>query len=280
MIFMKNNLKDIILIFLGVFCACFSLNSFLIPNSFIDGGVTGVSLLLKEVFEINLSILLMAINAPFIYLGYKQIGKTFAIKVFLSISLLALAVSFIKLPVITNDKLLIAVFGGVFLGSGIGLAIRGGSAIDGTEILAIYLSKKTRLTIGDIILIINIFIFLFASILLGIDNALYSMLTYISASKAVDFIVNGLEEYTGITIISEKSNLIRKVLVEKGYGVTIFKGKSGYSENETDIVFTVVTRLEISKIHSEIKEIDENVFLIESSINDTTGGLINKRKFH
>jgi uncharacterized membrane-anchored protein YitT (DUF2179 family) len=200
----------------------------LLPNQFIDGGAMGISLLISETTNVSLSILIVAVNLPFLILGYSQIGKEFAIKSIIAIILLAVVVHFIPYPLITSDKLLIAVFGGFFLGTGIGMAIRGGSVIDGTEVLAIYLSKKTGLTIGDIILIFNIIIFSFGAYVLSIEIALYAILTYLAASKTIDFIIEGIEEYTGITIISEKSEEIRLMITEKlGRGVTLYNGKGG-----------------------------------------------------
>ena len=275
--------RDFVFLTIGIFSAGFGLKGFLLPNSFIDGGAMGISLLISETTRIALSILIVAINFPFILLGYKQIGKQFAIKSILAIIGLALIVHFIPFPLITSDKLLIAVFGGFFLGVGIGMSIRGGAVIDGTEVLAIYLSKKTGLTIGDIILIFNIIIFSFGAYILSIEIALYAILTYIAASKTIDFVIEGIEEYTGITIISDKSEKIRVMIIEKlGRGVTIYSGKGGYrKEGDTpkpiDILYSVITRLEISNLKKEIDKIDSNAFIIMNSIKDTKGGMIKKR---
>ena len=185
--------KDIVLISIGLLSAGFGLEGFLLPNSFIDGGVTGISLLVAEITKYSLSVLIIIINIPFIILGYKQIGKTFAIKSIIAIVCLAIAITFINYPTITSDKLLVAVFGGFFLGAGIGFSMRGGAVLDGTEVLAIYLSKRTGLTIGDIILVFNIVIFSFAAYLLSIEIALYAILTYLAAAKTVDFVIQGVE---------------------------------------------------------------------------------------
>ncbi|MDC9722483.1 MAG: YitT family protein [Urechidicola sp.] len=275
--------RDSIFLTIGIFSAGFGLKGFLLPNSFIDGGAMGISLLISETTSIALSILIVAINFPFILLGYKQIGKQFAIKSILAIIGLALIVHFIPFPLITSDKLLIAVFGGFFLGVGIGMSIRGGAVIDGTEVLAIFLSKKTGLTIGDIILIFNIIIFSFGAYILSIEIALYAILTYIAASKTIDFVIEGIEEYTGITIISDKSEKIRVMIIEKlGRGVTIYSGKGGYRKEgddpkPIDILYSVITRLEISNLKKEIDKIDSNAFIIMNSIKDTKGGMIKKR---
>ncbi|MCF6271336.1 MAG: YitT family protein [Melioribacteraceae bacterium] len=255
----------------------------MLPNSFIDGGAMGISLLISEITSLPLSILVVAINLPFLILGYSQIGKQFAIKSIIAIIGLAFVIYLIPYPLITSDKLLIAVFGGFFLGAGIGMAIRGGSVIDGTEVLAIHLSKKTGLTIGDIILIFNIIIFSFGAYILSIEVALYAILTYLSASRTITFIIEGVEEYTGITIISDYSEEIRLIVTEKlGRGVTIYTGKGGFGKRgevlkSIDIVYTVITRLEIARLRTEVDKIDSNAFLIMNSIKDTKGGMIKKR---
>jgi len=268
---------------IGIISAGFGLEGFLIPNSFIDGGVTGISLLVLELTGYSLSILLIAINLPFIILGAFQISRQFALKSILAIIGLALAVHFIPYPLVTSDKLLIAVFGGFFLGAGIGLAMRGGAVLDGTEVLAIYVSRKTGMTIGDVILVFNILIFSFGAYILSVEIALYAILTYLAASKTVDFVIEGVEEYTGVTIISQKTNEIRKVIIEKlGRGVTIYNGKGGYAKEgdtlkDTEILFTVITRLEIAKLQSEINKIDSGAFIVMNSLKDTKGGMVKKR---
>lgn len=279
----KRLIVDMFMLALGVLSAGFGLRGFLLPNNFIDGGAVGISLLIAEVTAFSLPVLLIIINAPFIFLGYKMISRSFAIKTAFAIATLALAVAIIPYPQITQDKLLIAIFGGFFLGLGIGLAVRGGGVIDGTEVLAISLTRRIGLTVGDIILIINIIIFSIAAYILSVETALYSVLTYLAASKTVDFVIEGIEEYTGITIISVKSSEIRKMIVDDlGRGVTTFKGekgygKSGYKEGEMKIIYTVITRLEVSKINTEIEKIDPDAFVIMSSIKDTKGGMIKKR---
>ena len=276
-------LRDTAFILMGIVSAGFGLKGFLLPNSFIDGGAMGISLLISETSGISLSILIVAVNIPFLILGYSQIGKQFAIKSIAAIIGLALVVHFVPYPLITSDKLLIAVFGGFFLGAGIGMAIRGGSVIDGTEVVAIHLSKKTGLTIGDIVLIFNVVIFSFGAYILSIEVALYAMLTYLSASKTINFVLEGVEEYTGITIISNSSDEIRLMITEKlGRGVTIYSGKRGYGKrgdslSQIDIVYTVITRLEIAGLRREIDKIDPDAFITMNSIKDTKGGMIKKR---
>jgi uncharacterized membrane-anchored protein YitT (DUF2179 family) len=279
---MKRHLKDFILILSGIFSAAFGFKGFLLTNHFIDGGATGISLLVSILTPVPLYMLIIMINIPFIILGYKIIGKAFAIKTTLAIIGLALVVATVTFPNVTNDNLLVAVFGGFFLGAGIGLAVRGGAVIDGTEVLAIYLSRKFGTTIGDIIVVINVIIFSAAAYFLSIEIALYSMITYLAASKTLDFIIDGIEEYMGVTIISPKSEEIKKLIIENlGHGVTTYKGKSGYGKHgesgNVEIVYTVVTRLELNRLKSEIHNVDENAFVIISSVLDTKGGMVPKR---
>lgn len=281
----KHFLKDSLLILIGIVSAGFGLEGFLLPNSFIDGGVTGISLLITELTHAPLSLLIILINIPFIIIGFTQIGKAFAVKSILAIIGLALAITFIHYPIVTSDKLLVSVFGGIFLGAGVGFTIRGGGVLDGTEVLAIYLSKRTGLTIGDVILIFNIFIFSVAAYVLSIETALYSILTYLAASKMVDFIIEGVEEYTGVTIISAHSEKIRMMITQQlGRGVTIYNGKRGFGnhgENSNmDIVYSVITRLEIGKLQTEVDKIDPNAFMVMNAVKDTKGGMIKKRPLH
>lgn len=279
---LKHLLKESFFIVIGVFSAGFGLKGFLLPNKFIDGGATGISLLLENLTSISLGILLVLVNIPFIILGIKTLNLRFAIKSVLAITFLAFVVHFIDYPLITHDKLLIAVFGGFFLGLGIGMAIRGGSVIDGTEVLAIFLSRKLSMTIGDVLLVINIIIFSFGAYILSLETALYAILTYLAAAKTVDFVVDGVEEYIGVTIISEQHEDIRTMLIEKlRRACTIYAGKGGYGHRgksyDKDIIYTVVTRLELARLETEIEKIDKNAFMIMGVVKDLKGGMI-KRK--
>jgi len=285
-IHIRQQAVDAFLITMGMLSAGLGLKGFLLPNGFIDGGVTGISLLLSELTGVSLSILIIVINIPFIFLGYKNIDKIFAMKTLTAIIGLSICLLLIPYPIVTSDKLLVAVFGGLFLGAGIGLAMRGGGVIDGTEILAISFNKKSSMTTGDIILLINIIIFSFAAFFLSFERALYSILTYFTAAKTLDFIISGIEEHTGVTIISQQSEDIRKMITEDlGRGVTIYQGKQGYGTHghqlgNTEIVFTVVTRLEVSKLKAEIEKIDRNAFVLMHSIKDSKGGMIKKKPLH
>jgi uncharacterized membrane-anchored protein YitT (DUF2179 family) len=282
---LERTVKDGFLILLGVASAGFGLKGFLLPNKFLDGGVMGISLLTNVVTGINLPLLVVLINLPFVIIAYTQVSKNFAFKTLIAITLLALVLAWVDFPIVTSDKLLIAVFGGFFLGAGIGLSIRGGSVIDGTEVLAIYSSRKTTLTVGDFILILNIIIFSVAAYLITIETALYAILTYLVASKTVDFVVHGLEEYTSVMIVSEKSEEIKDAIINKlGRGVTLLKGKSGFGKKghrsfDVDIIYSVVTRLELQRLKTEITKIDPEAFVVENSVNDIKGGMIKKRPF-
>jgi len=284
MVFRKNIVIDFLLISFGILSAALGLKGFILPNNFIDGGVTGISLLVALLTNSSFPILIVLFNIPFVIMGYFQMGRNFAIKTICAIIALAFCLYIFDFDIMTNDKLLISVFGGFFLGLGIGLAVRGGCVIDGTEVLALYLSKKTPVTMGGVILSINVLIFSFAALLLGLEPALYSLLTYLAASRTVDFVVHGIEEYTGVTIISSRSEEIRRMITERmSRGVTVYKGKGGYrqkgeEEKEIDVVFTVVTNLEMPKLKSEIQKIDSKAFMVMNTVNDTRGGTIKRRR--
>ncbi len=276
-------LKDAVFILLGICSATVGLQGFLLPAHLVDGGATGISLLLRQMLPIPFAMLLIVVNAPFIAMALRIIGRGFAIKAGCAIIGLAIMVSVVHIPVITSDKLLIAVFGGCFLGAGIGLSMRGGGVLDGSEIMAIHLSRKTGWTIGDIILSANIVIFACSAYLLSIETAMYSILTYLSASKMVDFLIDGIEEYTGVTIISGQPDILRHALISVlGSGVTIYKGRRGFmhygdERDDLEILYTVITRLEIHKLNTILERIDPKAFVIMQSIRDTKGGVIRKR---
>jgi uncharacterized membrane-anchored protein YitT (DUF2179 family) len=286
--FIKNS-RDGILIILGVLSAGLGLKGFLLPNQFTDGGVTGIAILTSIKTGVPLSILIFVFNIPFLIIGYRQISKLFAIKTLIGIILLAICTAYVPYPVITQDKLLIAAFGGFFLGAGIGLCMRGGGVIDGTEVLALNISKKSVFSIGDVILSINLVIFSVAILILGYEKALYSILTYLVASKTIDFIIHGLEEYTGVTIVSVRSEEVRRAIIDvMKRGVTIYKGERGYGrhllnensdENKLDILYCVVTRLEVQKLKTIINTLDPHAFIVMQSINEIKGGMVKRRPF-
>lgn len=277
-------ISDIFFILIGVGFAAFGLEGLLLPNTFIDGGVTGICLLITESTGLSLPLLLLIVNIPFVLLAYRVVGRSFAIKSSAAIAGLAFALLLFDFPEITQDKLLVSVFGGFFLGTGIGLTMRGGSVLDGTEILAIFLSRRTSIKVSDWVILINVLIFGAAAYLLSIEQALYSMLTYFVASKALDFVIDGVEEYTGVLIVSANFSEIRQVLIEElGYGATMLNGQGGYKDAEetlgtTPVIYTVITRLEIRKLTLAVQHIDKRAFITMISVNDVYGGTMKRRK--
>jgi uncharacterized membrane-anchored protein YitT (DUF2179 family) len=282
----KNAVWSFVLMILGILSAGMGLKGFLLSSRFIDGGVTGISMLVADITGTPLSILIFVINMPFLFLGYKRLGISFAIKSAFAIAGLSLCLAFVHFPDVTHDKLLTAVFGGFFIGVGIGLAIKAGAVLDGTEIAALLVSKQTQLLkVSDVILLLNVVIFTAALFFLGVESALYSILTYLSASQMIEFILNGIEKYTGITVVSVKGEAIRKAVTKMGRGVTVYEGKSGYGKDghindARDIIFTVATRFEIPAIKREILSIDPTAFIVQHSVDDTTGGLIKRKGMH
>ncbi|GAB3326588.1 YitT family protein [Hymenobacter humi] len=283
----NSELQNAAFIIAGVVSAAFGLKAFLLSSHFIDGGVTGVSMLLAAALKLPLAVLILVINLPFVALGYRQMGRRFALRSAIGIGGLALVLALVPFPDVTPDPLLTAVFGGVFIGAGIGLAMRGGAVLDGTEIAALLVSRHlVLLKVSDIILILNLVIFSAAVFILGTESALYSMITYFAAARVMEFVLNGIEQYTGVTIVSEHSEAIRLAITTGlGRGVTLYQGKSGYGKRGDqlalrDIVFTVVTRLELPQLRAEVQRIDPQAFIIQYGIDDAQGGIIKKRPLH
>jgi uncharacterized membrane-anchored protein YitT (DUF2179 family) len=277
-----RELVNALFIVAGIFSAGMGLHGFLLSSRFIDGGVTGISMLASKVLGLPLPALIVVINLPFIALGYRQIGRAFAIRSALAIVGLAACLATVHFPDVTADKLLTAVFGGFFIGAGIGLSIRGGAVLDGTDIAALLISKRSHLfSVGDVILGLNVVIFLSAAFFLGVDSSLYSILTYMAASKTLEFLLHGIEEYTAITIISEQSTRIRQAITGNlGRGVTVYKGRGGVSNIDLDILFCVVTRLEIGKVMEIVKRLDPSAFVIVHPLADVSGGVLRKTVSH
>lgn len=283
----RENFHDSISVILGVIIAAFALNSFLVPNHFFDGGITGMSLLVHELYHFNLAVIIVLFNLPLIVISYYTVSKTFAIKTFLSVVFLGLCLWLIPSVNITHDKLIVAIFGGAFLGIGIGLVMRAGAALEGIEVLALYTLKRTSFTITEIILGINIIIFSIAAFKFGIETSLYSVLTYFAATRTIDYVVEGIQAYTGVTIISAKSEEIKHQLVNKlGRGITVYKGERGFLpgkfdvSTDCDIIYTVVTRLEMRKLKNLIYEIDSEAFVFANTIKETSGGIIKSHIKH
>lgn len=278
---------DTAYIVIGILFCGFALKGFLVPNKFFDGGVTGISLLIHELYHVNIAYIIIIANLPLIIMGAYQVSPKFALRTLAAVIGLGLCLLFVPYPEITYDKLLVSIFGGVFMGIGIGLAIRGGCALDGIEVLALYTGKRISFTISEIILGINIVIFLIAAVELGLPTALYSILTYYAASRTITFVIEGLEEYTGVTIISRESAIIKEELVMKlGRGITVYKGERGFLKESfevshpVDIVFTVVTRLEVRRLRNIVMAIDPTAFVFTSIIKEASGGVLKRRARH
>jgi uncharacterized membrane-anchored protein YitT (DUF2179 family) len=280
-------LSDILMTLLGVVTAAFALKGFLVPNNFFDGGITGISLLIHEIYHFNLAVVILIANFPLIIMSIYAINMRFAIKTLFCIIMLGVCLHYLPYPVITSDKLLVSIFGGFFLGLGIGFTMRAGCAVDGIEVLALYTWRKTSFTISEIIMALNIIIFSIAALKFGIPTALYSILTYFAASKTVDYVVEGIEAYTGVTIISANSELVKDRLVnELGRGITVYKGERGFlpgnfeAHSDCDIIFTVITRLELRKLKNVVQDVDPDAFVFASLIKETSGGVIKRRHIH
>jgi uncharacterized membrane-anchored protein YitT (DUF2179 family) len=274
----RREALNALLIVTGILSAGMGLKGFLFSSHFIDGGVTGISMLLSKVTPISLSIWLPVVNLPFVLLGYRHLGKAFAVRSALAIFGLAVAIATMHFPDVTTDSLLTAVFGGVFLGGGIGLAVRGGAVLDGTEIAALLIGKRSAvLKVGDVILAFNVVLFLVAMSVLGVEEALYSILTYVSAARTLDFILHGIEEFTAITVMSSTPQPIRAaILDEMGRGVTVYRARGGRSGDEREILYCVVTRLEIGRVMRIVESFDPTAFVVQHPLADVRGGVVHR----
>lgn len=282
-----NNFFEFIQIFIGIVLTSLGLKAFLLPNGFLDGGVTGIALLVRTQVEINLSYLLVVFSIPFLILGYYTVSKRIVLKSMVSILGVALFIHFENFQTITDDKLLISIFGGLLVGSGIGIAIRNGSVLDGSEILGIYLNDKFGVSIGKVIMFFNIILFGITAFVETTEIALYSILTYIVAAKVTDTVVEGFEDFIGITIVSKKNDLIKIAIIEElGAGLTVYKGRSGFGSQgiaeDFDIIHTIINRIDIKKMYRLVHEIDRNAFIVEFDVNSVKGGVLrhylNKKK--
>lgn len=275
---LRREALNTLLVVCGIFSAGMGLKGFLFPANFIDGGVTGISMLLAKTTPLPLALWLPVVNMPFVVVGYRHLGFAFALRSALAIVGLAVAIATVHFPSVTHDSLLTAVFGGVFLGAGIGLAVRGGAVLDGTEIAALLIGKRgVGLKVGDVILVFNIVLFLVAMLVLGIEPALYSILTYVSATRTLEFILHGIEEFTAITIMSAAPQPIRAaILDEMGRGVTVYKAVGGKSGDEREILYCVVTRLEIGRVLRIVETHDSNAFVVQHALADVRGGVVRR----
>jgi uncharacterized membrane-anchored protein YitT (DUF2179 family) len=280
------NLKNLLHLVLGTGLAVLAMKGFMIPNQFMDGGITGISILLHEIFHINISLLVIVLNVVFIYLGYIRIGKTFAVQTTIAVALLSLGLLFVEITPITHDKLLIAIFGGILIGTGVGLVIRGGGVIDGAEVIAVFTKRRSGFSNSEIIMFFNTILFSVAAFQFGIETAMYSIITYFTATRATDYVVDGIEEFTALNIISTQPEEVKSFLVnELGKGITVYKGERGYLPGSFDIrtdceiVVTIVTRLEIKQIEEAVMKIDSKAFIFVQSIKEASGGIL-KSKAH
>jgi len=280
--YIEREARNTALILAGVLCAGFGIEGFLVPGGFIDGGVTGVSMLLGRLTPIPLSVWLPIINLPFLVIGYRQLGGAFALRGAIAIGALAIALVVVPYPHVTEDHVLEAVFGGLFLGAGIGLAVRGSAVLDGTEIAALLISKRSHLLkVGDVVLMFNVVLFLVAMRTLGVESALYSILTFLAAARTLDFVIYGLEEFTAVTIFSRESRAIRGAIIrDLGRGVSVLRGYGGMSGDEQEVLYCVVTRLEVGRVKSIVRAQDATAFVVYHTLSDVDGGVVKRSRRH
>ncbi|MFT6881067.1 MAG: uncharacterized membrane-anchored protein YitT (DUF2179 family) [Algoriphagus sp.] len=277
----KQELFEVFQICLGIVLASIGLKAFLLPNGFLDGGVTGIAILISQLFDLNISIILLVVSLPFLLIAWKTLTKKIALKSFLSIAALATFVHFENFTSVTDDKLLIAIFGGLFLGSGIGITIKNGAVLDGSEILGIFINKRFGISIGKVILLFNIILFSVTAVLISIEVSMYSVLTFLITAKIIDLMIEGFEDYVGLMIVSKKTAEIEAGLVnEIGIGITIYKGAKGYGQRglqeQKEIIHTVINRIDINRTYRLIDDLDEKAFIIEFDVNNVKGGILKK----
>jgi uncharacterized membrane-anchored protein YitT (DUF2179 family) len=275
-------IKKYSLLFIGAVIASVGLEIFLIPNQVIDGGVVGISIMLGYITNLPIGLFIFFLNVPFLTVGYKQIGKSFAVATLFSITILSIMVSLLHpIPGLTKDLLLATVFGGLILGIGVGMIIRYGGSLDGTEIIAIILDRRTGFSVGEIVLFFNLFILSSAGLVFGWDRAMYSLLAYFIAYKMIDITIAGLDEAKAALIVSDKSEEIANVLLARlGRGVTVFEGKGAYTGESKTILYSIISRLEISKLKTIISEIDDKAFVVITDVHESMGGIIPKKSIH
>lgn len=277
----KQLLVESLIIGLGTLLASIGLKAFLLPNGFLDGGVTGIAILMSQLIGVNISVLLLIVSIPFLILAWKTLTRRIVYKSFISIAALALLIHFENFNSITDDKLLISIFGGLFLGSGIGLAIKNGAVLDGSEILGIFINSRFGISIGKVILVFNIILFVITAFLISVEVSMYSILTFLVTAKVIDLTIEGFEDYVGLMIVSQKSKDIGNELIDTiGVGVTIYKGSKGYGKGgirqQSEIVHTVINRIDIRRTYNLIETIDDKAFITEFDVNNVKGGILKK----
>jgi len=278
----KQILLEIFKIFIGILLASIGLKAFLLPNGFLDGGVTGIAILVSQIFDFNISLILLVVSIPFLLLGWFTLARKIVLKSFLSITVLAVFIYFENFTSVTDDKLLIAIFGGLFLGAGIGITIKNGAVLDGSEILGIFINNRFGISIGKVILLFNIILFSFTALLISIEVSMYSILTFLITAKVIDLMIEGFEDYIGLMIVSDKSadieaNLIKEIRT----GITKYKGSKGYGSRgrktqDENIIHTVINRIDINRTYRLIEHIDDKAFIIEFDVNSVKGGILKK----
>lgn len=275
-------IKRTIFIIFGAVLMGVGLEEFLVPNKILDGGIVGISIILSHLTSLKLGLFIFILNIPFFFIGYKQIGKTFALSTLLGITILSITTSLLhNVPVFTEDLLLATVFGGIVLGAGVGIVIRFGGSLDGTEIMAILLNKKLPFSVGEIVMFFNIFIFTIAGFVFGWDRAMYSLIAYFIAYKVIDIMIIGFDESKSVWIISENHKQIGDtILARLGRGVTYLHGEGAYTGDDKKVIFCVITRLEEAKLKSIVEEIDTSSFLSIANITEVRGGRFKKRAIH
>jgi len=277
----KQLLSESFQICIGILLASIGLKVFLLPNGFLDGGVTGIAILISQLTELNISLLLLIISIPFLVIAWYTLAKKIVLKSLFAITSLAIIIHFENFSSVTDDKLLIAIFGGLFLGAGIGITIKNGAVLDGSEILGIFINNLLGISIGKVILLFNIVLFSFTAVLISIEVSMYSILTFLVTSKVIDFMIKGFEDYVGLMIVSDYSEIVEKELIFKiGIGITIYKGAKGYGHRGTkvqkNIIHTVVNRIDMNRTYNLINKIDSNAFIVEFDVNNVKGGILKK----
>lgn len=278
---LKNTLSESFQIAIAVLLASIGLKAFLLPNGFLDGGVTGIAILISQLFNIDISLVLLIVSIPFLLLAWNTLTKKIVFKSFLSITALAVVIHFENFTSVTDDKLLIAIFGGLFLGSGIGVAIKNGAVLDGSEILGLFVNSRFGISIGKVVLLFNIILFSITAVLVSVEVSMYSILTFLVTAKVIDLMIEGFEDYVGLMIVSEKASEIETGLIKEiGVGITMYKGSKGYGrrgiQEQKEIIHTVINRIDINRTYSFVDRIDEQAFIIEFDVNNVKGGILKK----
>lgn len=277
----KQVLSESFQIGIGILLSSIGLKGFLLPNGFLDGGVTGIAILISQLFHIDISLLLIIVSVPFLIIAWSTLTKKIVLKSFLSITALSILIHFENFTSVTDDKLLIAIFGGLFLGAGIGITIKNGAVLDGSEILGIFINNRFGVSIGKVILLFNLILFSITAFLISIEITMYSILTFLVTAKVIDLMIEGFEDYVGLMIVSGKSDEIETGLIKEiGVGITIYKGTKGYGQKgpkvQEQIIHTVINRIDINRTYRFITKLDKEAFIIEFDVNNVKGGMVKK----